>query len=331
MKRWEAIEEEYGVDIQEKRALADFCSYKIGGPADYFCEPETAEALTAVLNACKADEIPVTVIGKGSNLLISDKGVRGMVICLSSAFSAQGFLRSKPGAGDYPALLEALEEEPVPDENGDVWFFSEAGASMIDTSRKVSAKGLRGLEFACGIPGSVGGALYMNAGAYGGSTEDTAMITYYLDKNYAVKAAEGEEQAFSYRSSFFQDEGVIILGCCYRLLPGEQEAIDACIADLTARREKSQPLDLPSCGSVFKRPAGHYAGKLIMDSGLQGYRVGGAEVSRKHAGFIVNQGGASAADVEAVIRHVQETVADKYGVNLETEVRFTGDWDSSEN
>lgn len=327
MLSWQDIEAKHGFKVTEGVRLADYCSYEVGGPADYFCEPGTAEGILAVLKRCRELNLPVTVIGKGSNLLISDKGVRGMVLCLSKAFSRQGFLAACPGREDYPKLLEALEETPAADEEGFVWFFSEAGASMIRTAKKVSELSLTGLEFACGIPGTVGGALCMNAGAYDGTTADVAAITYYL-RDGEICAARWDEQAFGYRRSLFQTPGIIVLGTCYRLRFGELDAILAKVQDLTARREKSQPLELPSCGSVFKRPVGYYAGKLIMDSGLQGYRVGGAEVSRKHAGFIVNVGGATASDVAAVITHVRETVQEKFGVYLETEVRMTGDWDA---
>lgn len=327
MQLWNEIEKDYGLKIRKDEKLDAHSSYKIGGPADYFCEPETVEALTAVLKACREEEIPVCIIGKGSNLLISDKGVRGMVICLAGAFAKQGFLPAVPGADDYPALRAELKKEPLFTADDEAFFFSEAGASLISTSKNISAMGLTGMEFACGIPGTVGGGLYMNAGAYGGSMEQVAMITYYLDQDLQVKAAAGKEQGFAYRTSFFQQEGVVILGSCWKLSKGEQKSINEKVAELSARRRKSQPLEWPSCGSVFKRPEGYYAGKLIMDSGLQGYRVGGAEVSTKHAGFIVNRGGATAADVTAVIRHVRETVLAKYGVYLETEVRLTGEWD----
>lgn len=320
------LEGRFGLSLGENVSLASYCSYKLGGPAEYFCEPENVESLQAVLAACRELNIPVTVIGKGSNLLISDRGVRGMVICLSEKFSRQGFLARCPEPGAYPKLLASLSDEPQAAEDGNFYFLSEAGASLIDTAKRVSAEGLWGLEFACGIPGAVGGALYMNAGAYDGQTKDTAVVTYYLDKEYEIKEARGEEQAFGYRTSLFQQKGYIILGTCCCLKAGDPEAVGAAVADYQARRKKSQPLDLPSCGSVFKRPSGYYAGKLIMDSGLQGYRVGGAEVSTKHAGFIVNIGGATAADVNAVITHVRETVLEKYGVQLETEVRYIGEW-----
>lgn len=327
MQLWDEIEKNYQVSIKRGEDMAGHCSYELGGPADYFCEPADVQALIAVLRVCREQHIPVTIIGKGSNLLVADKGIRGMVICLAGALARQGYLKTCPGRDAYPALLTELADLPAADAAGDVWFFSEAGASMIRTAKKVSAEGLTGLEFACGIPGTVGGALYMNAGAYDGSTEQVAAISYYLDHNYEIQAALGDEQQFAYRSSFFQRENMIILGCCYRLHQGEQPAIDEKIADLTARREKSQPLELPSCGSVFKRPPGYFAGKLITDCGLRGFRIGGAEVSLKHAGFIVNQGGATAADVAAVIAHVKKTVKEQFGVQLETEVRFTGDWD----
>ncbi len=377
--------EHEGVLIREQEILAAHCTYEVGGPADYFCEPSNLAELQAVLSDCARQGLPVTVIGKGSNLLIADRGIRGMVICLSDEFSRHGLLpaavgssrgwgggvgsggglaqvssdgastgslRPKPPSSvssaldDYQMCLANLSvgseagsqagseanlqvdplATPEADEDGYVWYFAEAGASMIDVSLYASSLGLTGLEFACGIPGTVGGALYMNAGAYGGSTEDVAAITWYLNDQGEILSASWDEQKFGYRRSFFQDIGGIVLGTCYRLKLGDVDEISETIADLTQRREKSQPLEMPSCGSVFKRPEGYYAGKLIMDSGLQGYRIGGAEVSRKHAGFIVNVGDATAQNIADLITYIQKTVKERFGVTLETEVRFIGEW-----
>ncbi len=321
-----SLSERSGVTIRRNESLAQHCTYEVGGPAEYFVEPESSEELSLLLEFCREEDLTVTIIGKGSNLLISDKGIPGMVICIADQMSSCGFLSACPGVEDYTAALADLVDEPVVDSEGYAWFFAEAGASMIETAKYSARQGLSGLEFASGIPGTVGGALYMNAGAYGGTTEDVAAITYYLNQDGEVAAARWTEQKFGYRQSVFQDVGGIVLATCYRLKPGDPAEIDATIRDLTQRREKSQPLELPSCGSVFKRPEGYYAGKLIMDSGLQGHRIGGAEVSRKHAGFIVNQGGATASDIANLIAYIRRTVFDQFGVTLETEVRFIGDW-----
>lgn len=326
MHEWQPLQEQYNLEVRRDETLAKHCTYEVGGPADFFCEPHNMEALRGVLQLCRAKGTPVTIIGKGSNLLVSDRGIRGMVVCLAGAFAKRGFLQACPGREAYAEALNSLTAEPQIDADGFAWLFSEAGASMIEVSKYASSLALGGLEFACGIPGTVGGAVYMNAGAYGGMTQEVAAITYYLDADFELRAAVWDEQNFGYRRSLYQDVKGTILATCYRLQPGDAAEINSKVAELTAKREKSQPLEYPSCGSVFKRPEGYYAGKLIMDSGLQGFRIGGAEVSLKHAGFIVNRGGATATDIADLIAHIRKTVAEKFGVTLETEVRFIGDW-----
>ncbi len=316
--------------VRQKEPLAKHCTYEVGGPAEYFCEPENFAQLQEVLAQAKAEGIPVTIIGKGSNLLISDQGVKGLVVCLADRLAKRGFLKEKPERTSYEVILDSLSADSAtpakPDDEGYVWYFAEAGASMIEVAKECSSKGFTGLEFATGIPGTVGGALYMNAGAYGGMTADVAEITWYLTAEGDLRSAVWDEQKFGYRRSYFQDVGAIVLATAYRLQAGDPAEIQATVEDLTTRREKSQPLELPSCGSVFKRPEGYYAGKLIMDSGLQGYRIGGAEVSKKHAGFIVNVGGAKAQDIADLIHYIQRTVKNRFEVQLETEVRYLGEW-----
>ncbi len=323
---WENLNENFQIEIQRDVLLKDYCTYEVGGPADYFCQPETVGDLQGVLLFCEDHDIPVTVIGKGSNLLISDRGIRGMVIVLADRFAHYGFVEGYFGPGQYLKALENIRPEPIEDEEGYVWFFSQSGADMREASRYASSHGATGLEFATGIPGTVGGAVYMNAGAYEGKTADVAMLTYYLDQNYELQAVEGDQQAFGYRKSVFQEDKNIIVATLYRLKQDLQEIIDQHVELLTSKRENSQPLEWPSCGSVFKRPEGYYAGKLIMDAGLQGKNINGAEVSTKHAGFIVNKGGARAEDIANLIKHVQNTVLEEFGVQLETEVRFMGEW-----
>lgn len=323
---WTDVSENFNVEINTNVTLADYTSYKVGGPADFLAEPETVGAIQGILQKCRAEDIPVTVIGKGSNLLISDKGIRGMVIILADNFAHYGFVHRYFGPGEYYSVLEELDSEPLAEEDGTIWFFSQSGADMREASRYASSKGASGLEFATGIPGTVGGAIYMNAGAYEGTTAEVAKCTYYLDENFTIQSVEGDAHDFSYRKSVFHGGNYIILGTLYCLKNDLQEVIDTTVNIFTAKRENSQPLEWPSCGSVFKRPEGYYAGKLIMDSGLQGVNINGAEVSTKHAGFIVNKGGAKASDIANLIKHVQAIVKANYGVELETEVRFMGEW-----
>ena len=323
---------EKGINIRLNEEMSQHCTYRVGGPADFFYLVDNLADLKEVLEWAKKFNVDVTVIGLGSNLLISDKGIRGLVIAFAENFSKMGFLRALPSP-DFDGLIFAqdnliesaeLLNTDNPDE--DIYIYSEAGAALKELSKLASDNSMTGLEYSCGIPGSVGGGVYMNAGAYGRMTADTCVQTYYLSPELELKVARGDEQEFAYRESIFHKEHGIILASIFKVNKGEQELINSMVADFTNRRNASQPLEYPSCGSVFKRPEGYFAGKLIMDSGLKGYRVGGAEVSEKHAGFIINVDNAKAADVLAVIRHVQATVKKDHGVDLETEVRIIGEW-----
>lgn len=324
---------EKGINIRLNEEMSKHCTYKVGGPADFFYLVDNLEDLKEVLEWAKEFAIEVTVIGLGSNLLISDKGIRGLVIAFAENFSKIGFLRALPSP-DFDGLIsaeanliETADELDLDNDDVDVYIYSEAGAALKELSKFATNNSMTGLEYSCGIPGSVGGGVYMNAGAYGRMTADTCVQTYYLSPELKLKVAKGEEQEFAYRESIFHKEHGIILASIFKVNKGEQELINSMVADLTNRRNASQPLEYPSCGSVFKRPEGYFAGKLIMDSNLKGFRVGGAEVSEKHAGFIINVDNAKAADVLAVIKHVQETVKKDHGVDLETEVRIIGEWE----
>lgn len=323
---------EKGINIRLNEEMSQHCTYRVGGPADFFYLVDSLEDLKEVLEWAKEFNVDVTVIGLGSNLLISDKGIRGLVIAFAENFSKMGFLRSLPSP-DFDGLIsaqsnliECAELFNIDNPDEDIYIYSEAGAALKELSKLASDNSMTGLEYSCGIPGSVGGGVYMNAGAYGRMTADTCVQTYYLSPELELKVARGDEQEFAYRESIFHKEHGIILASIFKVNKGEQELINSMVADFTNRRNASQPLEYPSCGSVFKRPEGYFAGKLIMDSGLKGYRVGGAEVSEKHAGFIINVDNAKAADVLAVIRHVQATVKKDHGVDLETEVRIIGEW-----
>lgn len=327
-EEFQELKDKYNLDIRFDEAMSKHTSYVIGGPADYFYSPEHLEDLQLVLGFAKSKDLPITILGLGSNVLVSDKGIRGLVVAFNENFAHKGFLNKMPSPDEagFTFARNNHSDELKFDEDGYTYLYVEAGEALIELSKYAQKHSLTGLEFSCGIPGSVGGAIYMNAGAYGGTTDEVCELTYYLDSDLNFKVAVGEEQNFAYRQSLFHQVNGIILASVYKLAQGDQSLIDADIAEFTMKRTNSQPLELPSCGSVFKRPKGYYAGKLIMDAGLQGYRVGGAEVSKKHAGFIVNVGGATAADVLAVIHHVQDVVYEKDGVKLEREVRLVGDW-----
>ncbi|MCT2534902.1 UDP-N-acetylmuramate dehydrogenase [Aquibacillus koreensis] len=271
---------------------------KLGGKADLFVTPASIEEVQQIVKLANKEEVPFTLLGNGSNLIVRDGGIRGIVMS--------------------PKRFTTIKRE------GDS-IIAESGARIIDASRKALEEELSGLEFACGIPGTVGGALYMNAGAYGGEVKDCLHYTVVVTKEGELLTLKAEDLDLDYRTSNIPDKGYIVLEARFDLKPGKYDEIKAIMDDLTYKRESKQPLEYPSCGSVFKRPPGYFAGKLIQDSELQGKGVGGAEVSTKHAGFIVNKDNATATDYIAVIEMVQKTVKDKFGVELEREVRILGE------
>ncbi|NCU17316.1 UDP-N-acetylmuramate dehydrogenase [Bacillus sp. P1(2020)] len=271
---------------------------KLGGKADFFVTPTTYEEVQNIVKYCLEEKVPFTLIGNGSNLIVRDGGIRGIVLSLKN-FDKITVSNTK--------------------------IVAQSGAAIIDTSRKALDAKLTGLEFACGIPGTVGGAVYMNAGAYGGEVKDCLESILVIDKNGEMIRRKAEELDLAYRYSNIQENGDIVLEATFQLQHGNYDEIKAIMDDLTFKRESKQPLEYPSCGSVFKRPPGYFAGKLIQDSNLQGTRIGGAEVSKKHAGFIVNVDNATATDYITLIKHVQKTVKEKFGVSLEREVRIIGE------
>ena len=277
--------------------LANYTYTKTGGPADALIFPQTKAEIKAVIAYCQEVDLPWLVLGNASNLIVRDGGIEGVVMILTE-------MKTIARAGNH--------------------IIVDAGASLIETSRFALAARLTGLEFACGIPGSVGGAIYMNAGAYGGEVVDVCQSVEILWEDGTFAILSGAEMAFSYRHSLLQERKGIVLSVVFELVPGEVEAIQAKMAELTRLREEKQPLEYPSCGSVFKRPEGHFTGKLIQDAGLQGLTFGGAQISLKHAGFIVNINHATATDYVRLIAHIQTVIAAEFGVNLETEVRIIG-------
>lgn len=270
----------------------------LGGKADFFVTPETYEQVQDIVKLSNREDIPFTLLGNGSNLIVKDGGIRGIVL-----------------------NLKRLKDITT---NGTV-LVAQSGARIIDSSRQALAKSLTGLEFACGIPGSVGGALFMNAGAYGGEIKDVLESTIVVDRDGSLLNLSADELDLEYRSSNIPDNGYIVLEATFSMKNGDYDEIKAIMDDLTFKRESKQPLEYPSCGSVFKRPPGYFAGKLIQDSGLQGKQLGGAQVSMKHAGFIVNRDGATANEYIGLIHFVQNTVKDKFDVRLEREVKIIGE------
>ena len=289
----QAFEGEY--DIQYDEPMARHTTMRIGGPADVFLTPRTVDALGAAKRAARACGVPCVVLGNGSNLLVSDAGYRGAVLCT-------GGLRTV-----------TVEDDRLT---------GQAGALLSAIARAAADAGLTGLEFAAGIPGSLGGAVFMNAGAYDGQMADRVTSVTYLDGDGAAHTLSSAELAFGYRPSAFKAHADwTVAHATMALTPGDPGAICAKMDDFACRRRDKQPLELPSAGSVFKRPQGDFAGRLIEAAGLRGLMIGGAQVSEKHAGFIVNRGGATCADVLALIRTVQERVQAQSGVSLECEVR----------
>lgn len=274
-------------------------TFEIGGPADCLIFPHDTEEVCRVVTLAREYGLPLTVLGNGSNLLVRDGGIRGVVLKFNGPMSALRLEGSHIIAG--------------------------AGAHLKDVSEFAARSGLTGMEYACGIPGSIGGAIFMNAGAYGGETKDVAYRVKAVGKDGSLKSYTKEELKLGYRHSIFQENGDLICEVELALEPGEESAIREAMADYTQRREAKQPLELPSAGSTFKRPEGYFAGTLIDQAGLKGLQVGGAQVSTKHAGFVVNAGHATAADVQGLIREVQRRVFEKHGVRLYPEVRMIGE------
>ena len=283
-----------------KEPMSSHTTFRIGGPADYFVMPSDAGELADILKICKAENVPYFILGNGSNLLVGDRGYRGVVIQL------------------YKNFDEITIE--------DTMVTAKAGAMLIRVAKEAGKAGLTGLEFASGIPGTIGGAMVMNAGAYGGEMKDVVSSVTVLTGEGEVKTLTGEEMNFRYRGSVVEDQGYIVLEAVLKLAKGDIQEIQARMEELSIQRRTKQPIEYPSAGSTFKRPQGYFAGKLIMDSGLRGFRVGGAQISEKHCGFVINTGEATAADVMQLIRAVSDRVEEQFGVALEPEVKRIGEF-----
>lgn len=275
-------------------------TFKIGGPADCLIFPASMEETEKVLALVNEYKLPLTILGNGSNVLVQDKGIRGVVV-------------------KFARPMAKIRHEGTR-------IIAGAGALLKDVSEAAAQSSLTGLEFACGIPGSIGGAIFMNAGAYDGEMKNVADTVCTVDRAGNIHTYSRDELDLGYRHSRFQDNGEAIVEVELSLEPGDSKAIRAKMDDFTQRRESKQPLEMPSAGSTFKRPKGYFAGTLIQETGLKGLQVGGAQVSTKHAGFVVNAtGNATAADVRGLIHEVQQRVYEKHGVMLHPEVRIIGD------
>ena len=283
-----------------EEAMSQHTTFKIGGPADYFLMPDKGEDVGRVIKICKEKEIPYFILGNGSNLLVGDGGYRGAVIQIYRNMSS--------------VTVEGNE------------ITAQAGALLSAVAAAAKNASLTGFEFAGGIPGTIGGAVVMNAGAYGGEMKDVLTEVTVMNAEGDIFTLPTEELELGYRTSIIKTAGYIVLEAKIRLKEGDPEVIRETMKDLTIRRTTKQPLEYPSAGSTFKRPEGYFAGKLIMDSGLAGYQVGGAQVSEKQCGFVINAGDATARDVRTLMDNVRDIVYKKYGVTLEPEVKFLGEF-----
>lgn len=274
-------------------------TFRVGGPADFFVTPKTKKEVRDVIRVCKEEKMPYYIIGNGSNLLVSDQGYRGVIIQI------------------YKEMNEVTVE-------GDM-IKAQAGALLSGIAAKALGAELTGFEFASGIPGTIGGACVMNAGAYGGEMKDVLESVTVLTDEGEILELERDELELGYRTSVIAKKGYIVLGAVLKLEHGDGEKIKACMDELKEKRVTKQPLEYPSAGSTFKRPEGHFAGKLIEDAGLRGFQVGGAQVSEKHCGFVINRDHATATDIMELMRQVQIRVKENSGVDLEPEVKRLGD------
>lgn len=287
-------------EILEHESMKRHTTFRIGGPADVFAVPDTEQAAAQIIRVCRECGVPYYVIGNGSNLLVADRGYRGVIV----------------------QIYRNMSEIAI---DGDV-VSAQAGAMLSVIAKRAQAAGLAGFEFASGIPGTVGGAAVMNAGAYGGELRDVLVDVTVLDRDNRIRTVPAEELQLGYRYSVIPQNGWIVLAARLRLQPGDPQQILRRMEELKEQRVSKQPLDLPSAGSAFKRPPGNFAGKLIMEAGLRGFAVGDAQVSEKHCGFIVNRGQATAQDVRGLIEAVIARVREQSGISLEPEIRMIGEW-----
>lgn len=283
--------------------MKEHTTFRIGGPADYYITPDSPEQIALAVLFCKQNNLPYYIIGNGSNLLVGDYGFRGVIIEVGNRFDKVSFQKMKDGKYQVTA---------------------GAGILLSKLAASIAAQGLTGFEYASGIPGTLGGAVTMNAGAYGGEMKHNIVSASVLNEEGVIEVLPRDELDLGYRTSIIQKKGYIVIEAVFEFEKGDPAAIKALTEDLTARRKDKQPLEYASAGSTFKRPDGYYAGKLIMDSGLRGFKVGNIMISEKHCGFVINLGGGTAAEVLTLMDEVQRRVFEQFGVNLEPEVRIIG-------
>ena len=285
------------LELRMNEPMAKHTSFRIGGPAEVMAFPKSADELSRLLKTSSLLDCKIAILGAGTNILAPDAGLPGLVICLKDCLDG----------------LEQLDDTAIR---------VMAGVTMTRAAVFAANLGLSGMEFAHGIPGTVGGGVYMNAGAYDGEIKDICTEVTVMDMQGGIKTLSGEEMGFSYRHSRLEEEAGIVISATFRLTPKPVGEIRGRMKELMEKRSSSQPLDMPSAGSAFKRPVGAYAAKLIDEAGLRGFRVGNAGVSQKHTGFVVNLGGATAKEVKAVLTQVSEKVFERSGIRLEPEVRI---------
>ena len=285
-------------DIKIDEKLSSYVNFKVGGPADILLIPKSKEQVIKSVEVCKENKIPFYLIGNGSNILVRDGGFRGVVISLKEVNTI---------------IVDGDKIE------------AECGAMLKAVSDKAMENSLTGFEFACGIPGTIGGAVFMNAGAYDGEIAHVIESAEIIDEECNIVRLSNKDLDFGYRSSIVMKKGYTVLSAVFKLEKGQVKTIKDLVDDLTNKRESKQPLEYPSAGSTFKRPTGYFAGKLIQDAGLKGYSIGGAAVSEKHSGFVINKGNATAKDITDLIKYIQDEVKRQFGVELHPEVRIIGE------
>lgn len=305
MDFYHKLSEAAGADhILKDEPMSAHTTFRIGGPADYFVVPEDAASLGRGVALCRAEGVDYFITGNGSNLLVGDGGYRGVVF----------------------HICHTMDDVAYEEKGTELLVEAGAGVMLSSLARQVSSKGYTGFEYATGIPGTLGGGVTMNAGAYGGEISDNLLWAELMDETGAVLRLERDRLKLSYRHSVMMEQSLVVLRAGFSFTKGDAMAITEKVAELSRSRKGKQPLEYPSAGSTFKRPEGYFAGKLIQDCGLKGFRVGDAMVSEKHSGFVINVGHATAADVMTLIRHVQQEVDRQFCVRIEPEVRMIGEF-----
>ena len=305
MDFYHKLSEAAGADhILKDEPMSAHTTFRIGGPADYFVVPEDAASLGRGVALCRAEGVDYFITGNGSNLLVGDGGYRGVVF----------------------HICHTMDDVTYEEKGTELLVEAGAGVMLSSLARQVSSKGYTGFEYATGIPGTLGGGVTMNAGAYGGEISDNLLWAELMDETGAVLRLERDRLKLSYRHSVMMEQSLVVLRAGFSFTKGDAMAITEKVAELSRSRKEKQPLEYPSAGSTFKRPEGYFAGKLIQDCGLKGFRVGDAMVSEKHSGFVINVGHATAADVMTLIRHVQQEVDRQFCVRIEPEVRMIGEF-----